>query len=515
MYQGVVECYNTKIMQRTLVFFTILFLVLGSVFGISFALSYYAYRRQDISSVSINSDSPNQVYKYKKITYFAPVVGIKSYTDNITFNDLRNRQVAILKEDEPALKTLLYDYNVKFDLFTNFDELSRYLNSNIDQVGILNFSNLHFRLKTIRFENIDILDRNSNLLDYKLKYIQELEASSPKTDESNITQTKITTIGHTGSMIPARLVEYYIRNKFNGDFKRLFLTTKPLFDSMDFVSSTFEAPVLGKGQPCIKCMQFVGADDFINAIEYSGIDFFSLASNHIMDGGVEALSNTQRKLSEINIKYTGASVINNDDAAKPVLVEINGLKIAYLAFNDTPGREQWAGKNYPGSANISDWEIDENGNTIKYEPNIERIQYFMQRAKDLNPDLVVVIMHWGGIEYTPQPTDYTRLLAYLLIENGADIIFGDHPHWVQEIEYIQGKPVFYSVGNFIFDQDWSIETMQGMTIEVTLYGHKVINYKLHPHQLDLRQNGTIRLLNPDEHEYKQTLNRVYNVSNLE
>ncbi len=443
------------------------------------------------------------------------MVGIKSYVDNLNFNDLQNKQVAILKEDEPVLNTLLQDYNVKFNLFNNFDELSRYLNSNTDQIGILNFSNLHFRLKTIRFENIDILDSKSNLLDYKLKYVQELESSTMKTEESNIAQNKLTIIGHTGSMIPARLVEYYIRNYFKGDFNRLFLTTKPLFDSMDFVSSTFEAPVLGKGQPCIRCMQFIGPDDFMNAIGYSGLDFFSLASNHIMDGGVEALANTQRKLDELDIKYTGASTINNDDAAKPVLIDVNGLKIAYLAFNDTPGREQWAGENSPGSANISDWEIDSNGNTIKYEPNIERIKYFMQRAKDLNPDLVIVIMHWGGVEYTAQPTDYTRLLANLLIENGADIIFGDHPHRVQEIEYIQGKPVFYSVGNFVFDQDWSIETMQGMTIEINLYENKVINYRLHPHQLDLRQNGTIRLLGPNEPEYRQTLDRIYKVSNLE
>ena len=453
-------------------------------------------------------------YNYKQTIYFAPVVGVKSYVQNINSATLIGQKIAILESDEFYLKELLGSMKIEFVLYQTFDELSAFLNSNLSALGILNFSELNFRVKTLSYDNIFLLDKKSDLSKYNLKIEKILISQIQKEDKANLTQSELRNIGHTGSMISARGIEIILRRKFGADFTRPFQNTKPLFDSIDFVSSTFEAPVLGEGRPCDACFTFVGPDKFMEGVAYSGIDFYTMATNHIMDGGIPALKNTQEKLDKLGIKYTGASTVNNDDAGKPVLIEVNGLKIAYLGFNDTPGRGQWADENSPGAASISDWDIDSAGRTIRYEPNEERIKYFIQRAKSLNPDLTIVLMHWGGVEYEAQPTSYTRKLAQLLMKNGADIIFGDHPHWVQEIEYIDGKPVFYSVGNFIFDQMWSIETRQGMTIELNLYKNKVLNFKLHPHQLDLYDNGTVQLLKPEQTEYKQTLDRVFRVSNL-
>lgn len=487
--------------------------ILAVIGSVSF---YYCTQRKNFLSESYIELDPQKpsIYHYKQTIYFVPVVGVKSYLQNTNFNELRNRQIVILESDKEFLSHIFLGQNVEFKSFDNFDNFSKFLNSDLTQIGVINFSELNFRVKSLSFDNIFLLDRRSDISKYALKFEKNLISHVPKKDISNIEQTELRNIAHTGSMIPARGVEIYIRRHFNGDFTRLFQSTKPLFDSIDYVSSTFEAPVLGNGKPCVTCLTFVGPDEFMEGVKYSGIDFFTLAANHIMDGGVEALKNTQNKLDDLNIKYTGASTLNNDNAGKPVLVDVNGLKIAYLGFNDTPGREQWANENKPGAASISDWDIDSQGRTIRYEPNVERIKYFLQRAKSLNPDLIVVLMHWGGVEYEAQPTPYTRNLANLLINNGADVIFGDHPHWVQEIEYINGKPVFYSVGNFIFDQTWSIETMQGMTVELNLYKNKILNFKLHPHQSELPKTGMIRLLNPSEPEYKQTLERVFKVSNL-
>lgn len=481
-------------------------------------LLFYQTLNKTYTIIEINLDSNNDKKASNKTIkvyeYFVPVVGLKSFINDVTEESINNfKEILILKKDYNAVKTFLSDNitQTKIREFSTFNELAKYLNQGSNAVGIINAIDLKINVKAVSYEGIFLLNRD-NIDNYKLKYIREIDI---KNIEFTFEPNKLVKIGHTGSLIPARGIVYYIKNKFNDDFKRLFANTKELFNQIDFLSSTFEAPVLKEGKYCHACTTFVGPEKFMEAVAISGIDFFSLASNHIMDGDVEGLSNTQKLLDELKIPYTGASVINNDQAALPQIVQVNNLKIAYLAFNDTPGKEQWADENKPGAANISDWIIDNNGYTIKYEPNEQRIKYFVDRARQLSPDLIIVIMHWGSVEYTATPTEYVRNLANLLIKHGVDIIFGDHPHWVQEIEYINNKPVFYSVGNFIFDQTWSIETMQGVTIEVFIYDKRVINYRLHPHQIDLH-NGTVILLKPNQKEYEQTLKRMLAVSqNLE
>jgi poly-gamma-glutamate synthesis protein (capsule biosynthesis protein) len=151
---------------------------------------------------------------------------------------------------------------------------------------------------------------------------------------------------------------------------------------------------------------------------------------------------------------------------------------------------------------------------VKYEPNETRIKYFLDRAKALNPDMVIVIMHWGGREYITEKLDYQNTLANLLTKHGADVILGDHVHWVQEVEFKGNKPVFYGVGNFIFDQMWSTETKQGISIELNIVDKKLVNFRLHPHQLYLYDKGMPILLKPEQKEYQDILQRIWNASEI-
>lgn len=499
---------HTKFLMNKKVFLIIVpFFIIISLIFIVF--------NQNFKPINIEIEANKELNKKQKIIkYFVPVVGLKSKINNLEYPLPYGQKINILTEDQEDIKNMLGS-NYQFNIFKTYEALVSFLNERLNEYGIINFQKLNVTLKAISIDNLFILDKSINHNEYKLKLIKEINLDVyQNTAESNFNPQKLQNIGHVGSLIPARGVDYYIKSKFKGDFKLLFKETKKLFDSIDIMSSTFEAPVLGKGRYCSNCTVFVGDETFVDAVEYSGIDIFSLASNHIMDGGIEGLSNTQRLLKEKGLLYTGASILNNDEAGKPILVQKNGIRIAYLGFNDTPGIEQWATENKGGAANISDWIIDQNGKTIKYEPNEERIKYFLDRAKSFNPDIIVVLMHWGSVEYQPKPTEYTRQLARLLIKHNADVIFGDHPHWVQEIELIENKPIFYSVGNFVFDQTWSIETMQGIIVEIFLYNKKIINYKLHPHQLDLVRNGIIKLLNQNDKEYEQILQRIYNVSNF-
>jgi poly-gamma-glutamate synthesis protein (capsule biosynthesis protein) len=83
------------------------------------------------------------------------------------------------------------------------------------------------------------------------------------------------------------------------------------------------------------------------------------------------------------------------------------------------------------------------------------------------------LVHWG-VEYTSTPTQTQTQIAGDLVSTGADVIVGSHPHWVQTIYKIDGKPIFYSLGNFVFDQPWSEETKKGLIIRLTYKNGRLI-----------------------------------------
>jgi hypothetical protein len=504
--------YN-QTMRKALI--TLLVLCVISVTGAgAYIYRDRLYTKPSASQTPTPSPTPI-VYTYSKTTYFAAVTGFKSKHITLTSEDFKKLEtVYVVAKDSETIKNLDYMKGVKFTVLENPDELIKIMNSKDTDIGVLNIDDLSYKVKTLLIENKFIFDKSLDLATYPLKSNISLTAAQKTEDQVNFTQPRLTKLGHTGSMISARGIQYNIEKKFKSDFTLPFKSTKPLFDTFDFLSSTFETPVVGEGKPCDSCFTFVGPEKFLEGVKYSGIDFFSMASNHIMDGGVSGLKNTQTKLDELGLKYNGASTINNDDAGKPVLVEVNGLKIAYVSFNDTPGRGQWATATTPGAASISDWDVDAQGRTTRYQPNEERIKYFLQRARDLKPDFVFVIMHWSGQEYINEPLDYTKRLGVLLKKYGADMILGDHPHWVAKVDFSDDKPIFYSVGNFIFDQMWSTETRQGMTIELNYLDKKLVNVRLHPHELDLYKQGQVILMTPKDPGYQQTLDRVWEVSDF-
>lgn len=103
--------------------------------------------------------------------------------------------------------------------------------------------------------------------------------------------------------------------------------------------------------------------------------------------------------------------------------------------------------------------------------DIKNLIESIQKAKN-NADIVVVTMH-AGLEYTREPTPLQTDFAHTAIDNGADVVIGAHPHWIQGIEQYSGKYIFYSLGNFIFDQEFSAETKEGMTLKINLRKDKM------------------------------------------
>lgn len=171
----------------------------------------------------------------------------------------------------------------------------------------------------------------------------------------------------------------------------------------------------------------------INIFSELGLDLVTLANNHILDFGEEALLDSVKTLDEAGIRHMGAGQ-NKQEAREAVIVEIKGKKIGFIAASRVIPVSSWAaGKDKPGLF-------------ICYDPS-ELIESVRQ-LEDVC-DYTIVFLHWGTKKKTV-PDSYMEEMAEDLVLNGADAVIGSHPHVLQPIEIINGKPVVYSLGNFIF-----------------------------------------------------------------
>ncbi len=175
-----------------------------------------------------------------------------------------------------------------------------------------------------------------------------------------------------------------------------------------------------------------------------GFTLFSLANNHTTNFGEEGLVQTRQYLSESGIGYFG-DPFNTVELSK--IVEVNGVKIGFVGFHE-----------------------------FIYQ-NLDLVLVEISKMK-AEADLVIVFPHWGS-EYNKKANANQKELARAFIDAGADVVVGAHPHVIEPIEIYKDKPIFYSLGNFVFDQDFSYDTTHGLTLELT-YTKKKSVYRLIP-----------------------------------
>ena len=191
--------------------------------------------------------------------------------------------------------------------------------------------------------------------------------------------------------------------------------------------------VIAKGGTAVKKPWTFRADPAVLPVLHRHFDAVSLANNHTGDFGKEALLETLHLLESDKLPYFGAG----RDIAKartPLILELKWLRIALLGYNDFKPRSFEAGPGWPGVA----WCVDEQVLAdIRFARSFHRA------------DLVIPFMHWGW-EEEPE-NDRQKLLARAMIDAGADLVVGGHPHVTQGVEYYRGKLIVYSLGNFVFD----------------------------------------------------------------
>lgn len=249
-----------------------------------------------------------------------------------------------------------------------------------------------------------------------------------------------------GDIMLSRNVAKEIKEKENTNYP--FLKTKELFKNADIVFGNLESPITEGRDIETGEMIFRTDPSMTEAIKDAGFSILSLANNHTPNFGGEGLIDTFNYLNRYDIKYVGAGK-NTEETNKPVYINSKGFKFAFLAYTE------------PSIVSVS-YEVSENYPGTVFM-NLDNLVKNIEEAKN-NADFVIVSMH-SGDEYVDYPNKYQKKFAHTAIDSGADLVIGHHPHVVQPMEKYNGKYIFYSLGNFIFDQTFSEETQRGLVIK--------------------------------------------------
>ena len=194
----------------------------------------------------------------------------------------------------------------------------------------------------------------------------------------------------------------------------------------------------------------------------AGIDWVGIANNHIRDAGGIGILQTIANLRERGIAASGAGK-NLAAARKPAILITHGIKVAFLAY-DTIAKAYAASPTRAGSVQMSS----------------SALRSDIAAARKAGAQVVIVFPHWGT-EYDRTPFAGQQALAHAAIDAGADLVIGNHAHWAGAVEVYDGKPIWYALGNFVFDQTWSIPTMEGITLELTFRGPTLVQARMRPH----------------------------------
>ena len=230
--------------------------------------------------------------------------------------------------------------------------------------------------------------------------------------------------------------------------------------NLECVISTMGAPVPGK--PFTFDVDPLGFE----RLQAAGFSLLSVANNHSGDFGPDAFADMLAHLPQYAITPVGGG-LTHDQAHAPVVVTRNGTRIGFVAACDIDPLSFAATATRPGHA----W-LDEAG-----------LRVDIPAARPLC-DFLILFLHWGT-EYTLNYTSQQQTLAHLAIDLGADLVVGAHPHDIQPNEMYHGKPIIYSLGNFVFDEMYDAES-HGNVLTLHVQGKSLLDWMLRPVTIDTK-----------------------------
>ncbi len=278
--------------------------------------------------------------------------------------------------------------------------------------------------------------------------------------------TRPVTLGFVGDIMLDRGIKASVIRNFGGDYNKMF-TKSDFLKVPDITFANLEGPVSNKGTDQHNLYSFRMDPSIIPAIKNAGIDVVSFANNHVGDYGREAFEDSLTRLHNAGILTCGAGM-NRTEAETPAIVSQNNFSVGYLCFSDVG----------PDTMAVSNTQ---SGILLTSDPDFDSI---IQKASQ-KVSALIVSFHFG-IEYQTTHTVRQEDLANRAINDGAAMIVGAHPHVPEDIGSLNGAPIFYSLGNFIFDQPFSKETMGGLFITAKIQNKTVSD--IISHTIELNKN---------------------------
>ena len=274
----------------------------------------------------------------------------------------------------------------------------------------------------------------------------------PATDRGlRLNPARLRTLIATGDVIPARNVNNQIIAHGN-DFFYPLSATADILRQADLTVINLEAPLVEGCPPSEEGFTFCGQPGFAGALQEAGVDVATLENNHIDNSGPEGVAATKALLTDSGIDYA--------DHYTLAVRDVRGLRFGFLAFNGVGG------------------SFDR-----------ELVRRSIEGAAG-QVDVLVVALHWGK-EYVAIPQadpgiadDDPVEIAHLAVDAGADLVLGNHPHWLQGVEVYAGKLITYAHGNFIVDQMWSYETTIGVIGRYTFYDSELVDVQFVPVRIE-------------------------------
>lgn len=339
-------------------------------------------------------------------------------------------------------------------------------------------SNYHYELLNRGDDNVKI---------YRDSYLSGIILNNEQLPSANNRELRMLFFGDL--MIDRHVGEKIKRNGLDHLFNNM---GQDFFEDYDIVGANLEGAVTNEGEHYspVYSYDFAFHPDIIKQIQNYNFNFFNLANNHFSDQGERGIIETRQNLEKLDFNYVGCEDGIVDECSS-YLLEKGNRKIGIAGFS-----------------------------MVYRMPDRDKMSDVIRELAS-SSDIVVVNVHWG-VEYTHERNQTQKNIAYEFIDSGADIIIGHHPHVVQGIEIYESKRVatngahtnnkkgiiFYSLGNFIFDQYFSQDTQEGLAVGVYIKDGE-LKFKLFPLA---SKSSQIRLM--DENEQKLFLEKFLSWSDL-
>jgi poly-gamma-glutamate synthesis protein (capsule biosynthesis protein) len=301
--------------------------------------------------------------------------------------------------------------------------------------------------------------------------VAKVDGVDPLRRPGPATQDAVTTVTVTGDVMLGRRVG--ARLQAVGDPAAALRPTARRLAAADLTLGNLEGTLSKAGPPQQGGDSFGAAPSVRAGLRLAGFDVLSMANNHAGDYGPRALVETVRRVRAGGFEPLGAGP-DLAAAARPVVVERNGTTFGLVAF-DAIGETPAATRARPGVLRLRmqprTGDLDRG--------DLDRVTGIVSDLA-ARVDVVMALPHWGA-QYTHRTVRDQRRVARALVRAGADVVVGGHPHWVQGVEAVRGGLVAYSLGNFVFDMDFSRKTQEGVLLEMVFWGDELKGARLVPY----------------------------------